>query len=43
MVSDDRVGCVSAIDAADAWMRDQKIGNPAGFAQMLAPGRSGAE
>lgn len=26
-------------DSADAWMRNQKIKNPAGFAAMLAPGR----
>jgi eukaryotic-like serine/threonine-protein kinase len=26
------------VDSADAWMRDQKIQNPAGFAAMLAPG-----
>ena len=26
-------------DAADAWMRNQKIKNPAGFARMLVPGR----
>jgi serine/threonine protein kinase len=26
-------------DSADAWMRNQKIKNPAGFAEMLAPGK----
>jgi hypothetical protein len=30
-------------DGADAWMRNQKIKNPAGFARMLAPGRFGEE
>ena len=30
-------------DAADAWMRNQKIKNPAGFASMLVPGRFGGE
>jgi hypothetical protein len=30
-------------DSADAWMRDQKIKNPAGFTAMLAPGRFGEE
>jgi hypothetical protein len=27
--------------SADAWMRNQGIQNPAGFAEMLAPGRFG--
>jgi serine/threonine protein kinase len=27
------------VDSADAWMREQKIEDPAGFAAMLAPGR----
>ncbi len=31
------------VDSADAWMREQKIKNPAGFAAMLAPGRFGEE
>jgi serine/threonine protein kinase len=31
------------VDSADAWMRDQKIENPADFAAMLAPGRYGEE
>ncbi len=30
-------------DAADAWMRSQKIKNPAGFTRMLVPGRFGEE
>jgi serine/threonine protein kinase len=30
-------------DSADAWMRNQGIQNPAGFAEMLAPGRFGEE
>ncbi len=30
-------------EGADAWMRDKKIKNPAGFATMLAPGRFGEE
>jgi hypothetical protein len=30
-------------DSADAWMRNQRIKNPAGFARMLAPGRFGGE
>jgi hypothetical protein len=28
-------------DSAEAWMREQKIHAPAGFAAMLAPGRFG--
>ncbi len=31
------------VDSADAWMREQKIEDPAGFAAMLAPGRFGEE
>jgi serine/threonine protein kinase len=31
------------MDSSDAWMRDQKIKNPARFADMLAPGRFGEE
>ncbi|HEY3124634.1 MAG TPA: protein kinase [Thermoanaerobaculia bacterium] len=30
-------------DSADAWMRNQGIQNPAGFAEMLAPGRFAEE
>jgi hypothetical protein len=30
-------------DLADAWMRNQQIQNPAGFARMLVPGRFGEE
>jgi serine/threonine protein kinase len=30
-------------DSADAWMRNQGIQNPAGFAEMLAPGGFGEE
>jgi hypothetical protein len=31
------------VDSSDAWMRNQKIKNPARFAAMLAPGRFGEE
>ena len=31
------------VDSADAWMREQKIKDPAGFAAMLAPGRFGEQ